>query len=306
MEDSKKWCVIINPTSGNGRSKRLWPKIKLLLEAGQFEFKFRFTEYHHHSIEIIHQSVYQGFRHFICVGGDGTIHNIVNAIMSQNHIPSTDIHLGVIPIGSGNDWVKSHQIPKRPEAAIRIIKNGRTAHQDIGKIELENTDRPPIYFNNLAGVGFDGYVVRKAKHYKHFGALSYLLGALTGLFSFKNFDLTAQFNSEIITSKVFMLLIGLCSYSGGGMQLTKDPDPCDGYFDISIAMKFKKSDVLLNVFKLFNGKITASKKVFTSKTSSISVSVDETRKPIIEADGEIVGSGNFKVTLIPKALSYYK
>jgi len=68
--------------------------------------------------------------------------------------------------------VKTYGIPKDIETAIQIIKNGNTKKQDIGKIELLNKNMSSIYFNNLAGVGFDGFVVSKVGKYKHFGALS--------------------------------------------------------------------------------------------------------------------------------------
>ena len=70
------------------------------------------------------------------MGGDGTLHNVVNGIMSQNKIPSKSIHVGMIPIGTGNDWVKTHQIPATIKPAIDTILKGNISTQDIGKIEF--------------------------------------------------------------------------------------------------------------------------------------------------------------------------
>ncbi|NOY46875.1 MAG: hypothetical protein GXO84_01425 [Chlorobi bacterium] len=164
---------------------------------------------------------------------------------------------------------------------------------------------PPIYFNNLAGVGFDGFVVSKVGKYKHFGALSYLVGTVMGLFAFKNFEAEISLNTETITTKSLMILIGLCKYSGGGMQLTKTPCSSDGLFDVTIAENFSKWDIVKNISKLFNGTIVNFKKVQTFKTKSITIKILQKDKPFIQADGELIGIGDFKVSILQNAFSFY-
>ena len=306
MEAEKAtWFVIINPTSGNGSAKKKWPKIEELLIRNGFSFEVAFTEYHNHSIELVQNAVKQNITNIISIGGDGTLHNIINGIMIQNAVATNDICVGVIPIGTGNDWVRTHQIPNNIETAIQIIKNGKVSQQDIGKIEFENSNKEPVFFNNLAGVGFDGYVVSKVEKHKHIGALAYLLGTLNSLFSFKNFDSKVRVDSKEVSGKTLMILIGLCKYSGGGMQLTKTPNPFDGFFDISIAKNLSKLDIIKNVTKLFNGKIVNHKKVESIKSNRLKIEIPQTEKPFIQADGELIGTGNIDVTIIPKAFSFY-
>lgn len=305
MANSNRWFAIINPTSGNGSSKQKWPRIKSLLESYNFDFDFGFTEHENHSPELLQHAIQNGILNIICVGGDGTLHNIVNGIMNQTIVPSNEISIGVIPIGTGNDWVKTHDIPNDFEKAIQIIKNGNKKTQDLGKIEFLNEDRTPVYFNNLAGVGFDGFVVSKVHKYKHFGALAYLTGAVLGLFSFKNFKSKIVVDSTEIESKTLMILVGLCTYSGAGMQLTREANPFDGLFDISIAKNLGKLDIIRNLTKLFNGKIVNHEKVETLKSNAITITIDEDELPFIQADGELVGKGNIRVLVVPKAFSFY-
>lgn len=302
---SNSWFVIINPTSGNGSAKKKWPKIQELLKANYFTFNFAFTEYAGHSTTLVKEAISDGFKNIISIGGDGTLHNIVNGIMTQTNVSSSQIHVGVIPIGTGNDWVKTHNITKDFKQAIQIIKNGTTATQDIGKIEFLNQRKLPVYFNNLAGVGFDGYVVSKVDKYKHIGALAYLYGAIISLFSFKKFESKVSVNSEVISGKTLMVLIGVCKYSGGGMQLTNTPNPFDGLFDISVAKNFSKLDIIKNVTKLFNGKISNHRKVKPVKSNHMTVEINQGKAPLIQADGELIGSGNIKITLIQNAFSFY-
>ena len=305
MANSKRWFAIINPTSGNGSSRQKWPQIKTLLESYNFDFDFAFTEHENHSQELIQQAIENGFYNIICVGGDGTLHNIVNGIMNQTNVSSNQVPIGMVPIGTGNDWIKTHNIPNDFEKAIQLIKTGNKKIQDLGKIEFLDEDRNPVFFNNLAGVGFDGFVVSKVHKYKHFGALAYLTGAALGLFSFKNFKSKVVVDNKEINSKTLMVLVGLCNYSGGGMQLTKNANPFDGLFDISIAKDIGKLDVIKNLTKLFNGKIVNHKKVETLKNEAISIIIDEEDLPFIQADGELIGQGNINLSVVPKAFSFY-
>ena len=305
MTKPKHWFVIINAAAGNGSCGKKWQEIQKLLILYNFNFEFVFTQYANHSVELVHQAIEKGFLNLISVGGDGTLHNIINGIMTQNKVPSNTINVGVIPVGTGNDWVRTYGISKNVAKAIQTIIKGETKLQDIGKIEFLDEKKPVVYFNNLAGVGFDGYVVSKVQKYKRFGALSYLVGTLIGLSSFKNFQSQVTLNSEIRRSKSLMILVGLCHFSGGGMQLTKSPNSFDGLFDVSIAKDFKTLDIIKNITKLFNGRIVNFKKVETYKTHLMKVEIDENNLPYIQADGELIGRGGFAATLIPEAFSFY-
>lgn len=299
------WFVIINPTSGNGASKNKWREITRLLDVFNFNYQYAFTKYKNHSVKIVQEVIAKNITNIICIGGDGTLHNIVNGIMMQTHMPSHKVKVGVIPIGTGNDWVKTHNISKDISLAIQTIKRGHITQQDIGKIEFLNSSKPIVYFNNIAGIGFDGFVVSKVDKYKHIGSLAYLYGTLASLFSFKNFESKTSFQTKDVTGKTLMVLIGLCKYSGGGMRLTNSPNPFDGFFDISIAKNFSKLDIIKNIGKLFNGNIVFLKKVKCIKANSVKIEVKQKKQPYIQADGELIGKGDINVTLIPKAFSFY-
>jgi len=305
MKPLKPWFVIINPTSGNGSGKRKWPKIKSLLELEEFKFDFAFTEYENHSIELVQNAINEGVKNIVGVGGDGTLHNIINGINKQDSVTSSGVKVGIIPIGTGNDWIKTYNIPLDIKEAIAIIKKGKTKLQDLGKIAFLENNHEPIFFNNLAGIGFDGYVVSKVGKYKHLGALAYLFGAIIGLFSFKNFEATIKLNKKEIKTKSLMILAGICKFSGGGMRLTEEPLPEDGLFDISIAKNLSKLEIITNLFSLFNGNIVKHPKVETYKVNELSIVVNSDNKPFIQADGELIGKGNIRLEIVPKAFSFF-
>ena len=298
-----KWFVIVNPTSGNGAAKKNWSKIYNELIFQEFIFEFSFTKYDKHSIVLIQKAIAQGFTKFISVGGDGTLHNIVNGILALNPKNILAIKIGIIPIGTGNDWIKTYNIPNNYKKASQIIRKENTIQQDIGKITLEETNKN-VYFINLAGIGFDAYVVNKVNKYKYLGFLAYLIGAMISLTSYKKATLKITLNNTVLKNKTLMLLIGICTYCGGGLQLTKNPNPADGLFDISYIQKINLFNILSNLPGLFNGKITNRKFVNNYKTSHLKIEVLDTQKTYIQADGEIIGSGNFSVLVQKNALNF--
>lgn len=299
----QQWFVIVNPTSGNGASKKKWPLIFKELKRQQFEFEFAFTEHKEHAVELVKEAINKGFKKLICVGGDGTLHNIVNGVLTLNIATTSALKIGVIPIGTGNDWVKTYGISKDYKKAIETLKTKHTTLQDIGKIHLENTSKT-VYFNNLAGIGFDGYVVNKVHKFKNLGSFAYLTGALVSLFSYKKPLLEISFNNIILKHNTLLLFIGICNYCGGGMQLTKQPNPLNGLFDISLVKNISLIQLLTNIPYLFNGKITQHKIVDNYKTSALKINSLNTQVAYIQADGELIGTGNFTVSLLPKALNF--
>jgi diacylglycerol kinase (ATP) len=300
---SHKWFVIVNPVSGNGAAKKKWPLIHNELLKQKILFEFAITEHKNHALDLIKEAVKKGFKKFICVGGDGTLHTIVNGILNITPSIFLEIEIGIVPIGTGNDWIKTYHISKNYKKAIQTIKGGNSLKQDIGKITLTKSNEI-IYFNNLAGIGFDGYVVNKVHKFKNLGFLAYLAGAIVSLASYKKAKLEIKFNNILIKEKTLMLLVGICKYSGGGMQLTKNAHPTDGLFDISHIHKVHLFNILGNLKGLFNGNITNHKLVNNYKTSSVEIKVLDSKKAYIQADGELIGSGDFKVSMIENAISF--
>lgn len=298
-----RWFVIINPTSGNGAAKKKWPLIYKDLIKQKVSFDFYFTNYEKHSYQLIKQALDKGYKNLVCVGGDGTLHNMVNGVLRLKPNNINEIKICIIPIGTGNDWIKTFHTSKNYKIAIKTIIAGKTIAQDIGKITLEK-NKKVVYFNNLAGIGFDGYVVHKVKSFKHFGFLAYLTGALVSLTSYKKVDLEISFNNTVLKENTLMFLIGICKFSGGGMQLTKNPNPTDGLFDISHIYDLKLGTLLKNLPNLFNGKITELDIVHTYKASEIKIKLLEPEKTYIQADGEVIGIGDFTVKMLPKKLHF--
>ena len=292
--------IVVNPHSGNSNFKKSWEKITYILKLKNINFSYSFTEYRKHEVILVDKAIEQGYRNIISVGGDGTLHHVVNGIMKQRYIKTSKIKLGVIPLGTGNDWIRTYNIPNSIEKSIDVIFKNTTVLQDIGCITLLNGKKE--YFNNLAGTGYDGYVVKNLNYLKKMGSLAFLVSGLYSLFSYKKTKYKIIINNKTINEQCLMILFGICKYSGGGLRITKDPNPKDGLLDITIVKNISFLDLLFNIPKLYNGDIIHHRKVTNYKTRELKIL--DNYNSTIEADGEIIGNGSLNVTIKQNAVLF--
>ena len=300
-KDINTWFLIVNPSSGNKNFKNSWNEIKYLLNIKKIQYSFVFSQYTKHEVELVREVIKKGYKIIISVGGDGTLHHVINGVMTQTYIKTNKLKVGIIPLGTGNDWIKTYNIPNSLEKSINIIKKDRTTFQDIGCITLSNGEKE--YFNNLAGIGYDGYVVRNLNTLKKVGSLAFLISGFYSLLSYNKTKYTIRIKNKTLHEECLMILFGICKYSGGGLRLTKNPNPKDGLLDITIVKNISIFDLLLNLPKLYNGDIVYHKKVETYKDEVIQII--NHNNSIIEADGEIIGTDSLDVIIIKRAIQIF-
>ena len=153
------WFIIANSSAGNGNFYIQWKEIKQLLKNRNIHYSYVFTQFSKHEVELVQNAIQKGFRNIISIGGDGTLHHVVNGIMTQRYVKTSNITIAVIPLGTGNDWIKTYNIPNSIKKSIEIIHKKKRILQDIGVLETEN--KRISYFIYVAGFGYDGYIVNK-------------------------------------------------------------------------------------------------------------------------------------------------
>ena len=116
------------------KAKKYWPEMEQLLLSNGFNFELAKTTDKGHAIRLASQAVLSGFKKIIAIGGDGTNNEVVNGIFSQTEIPTHNILYTLIPIGTGNDWIKTYGIPKDYRKWIPLIKNLKIRQQDLGLV----------------------------------------------------------------------------------------------------------------------------------------------------------------------------
>lgn len=296
-----EWYIIFNPTSGGGRGQNKINKILSLLNQNNLEYKIVTTQYAHQEEILVDKAIYKGYRNFICIGGDGTIHHTINGIMKQKYVNSNKIKLAVIPTGTGNDWIKNYGIPKDINKAIKVVLKGKCVYQDIGRISLID-HKKEVFFNNAAGIGFDAFVVKNIFLFKKWRSLSYLMAALVSLKKYIPVHLTYSIDQTKKNSSVFLISLGICRYSGSGMQLTDYKNHKNGYFDLTLVQSISSFRVITNIISLYNGNIKAIKETYCTNIKEFQL--HSNNYVYIQADGELIGKGTATFSLNPKAIQF--
>jgi diacylglycerol kinase (ATP) len=302
---SEKWFIIVNPNAGKKKGKQDWPGITRLLADAGIEYLSFFTEHRGHAIELTKKYIRTGFRKIIVVGGDGTLNEVVNGIFSQKHVEPSAVILGMIPVGTGNDWCRMFHIPHDYEAAIRVIKENRQFVQDTGIMEYTDHEgnKAKRYFVNIAGMGFDAMVAEKTNKDKDQGKgnpLSYYLNIFTSLFSFQIAKTKIITDNHEFRAEVFSMTAAIGQFNGGGMKQAPKACPDDGLLDLTIIRKIGKFKVIRNVINLLDGSFVKLPEVSEFRTANILI--ESTPELYAETDGESMGKSPFRFSVLPRSL----
>jgi YegS/Rv2252/BmrU family lipid kinase len=304
-EFTGKWMVVVNPNSGKRKGKKDWHKIHSLLHTYKLNFDAVFTEGPRHAIEIAKRKVDQGYRQFIVIGGDGTMNEVINGLFQQSSIPTTEVIIGMITVGTGNDWGKMFGIPLDYEKAIQTLLKRKIMAQDAGVVQYHHASSlQKRFFVNIAGIGFDAFVVNRTNKLKAKGrsnTFTYISAVLTSLFRYRHSHAVVDMDGHTFRDSVFSMSIAIGKYCGNGMMQTPDAIADDGLFDVTLIKKIGRGNVLRNIGKLYNGKIINHPRVDTYKGKSIYIDSD----PIIhlETDGESLGHSPFRFDILPSSVS---
>lgn len=299
------WLVILNPHAGSGRGKKDQTEIEKSLKNSGFNFEMQISEFPKHTIDLTIKAIENGYRKLIVAGGDGTLNEAVNGIFSQKVCPPEEITIGMIPVGTGNDWIKTFGIPNNYGAAIRIIKAGETMRQDVGRIAFnENDEAKTCYFANMAGFGFDAIVATRTNQLKDKGkkGISLYLQALgTSFLSYETSKTKVILDGKEIEELIFSVSIGIGKYNGGGMMQAPGAIPNNGKFQVTIIRKIGIFGILRNLAGLYSGAFVKDYRVSTHEATHVFIS--SAQNIAGEADGEMLGDNKFEISLIFQKLN---
>jgi len=280
---------IVNPVAARGKAVRVAEKVKKICDDRKMDYQMVYTGKAGDATKLAANSRDQ-FDCIVAVGGDGTINEIVNGLMGGKS------KLGIIPVGSGNDFVRALKIPLKAKDAIDLLLAMKIRLIDIGKAG----DR---YFQNGLGIGFDSWVVEETvKVHKLRGTAIYLYSVLKTIYSYKPPVVKLQYNNVSREEKFYMITVGNGISLGGGFKLTPNAIFDDGLFDLNIIRDLKKWEVYQNLLSVFAGKHIYLEQVTTDRTDKLSVRSDDGFAAHV--DGELLGLNlkSLDVEILPKAL----
>lgn len=316
-ETDKKdiWLVVVNVFAASRKAGSIWKKAAVMLENAGVPYKARFTGGADNAIAIARKSSARGYRKFIAVGGDGTIHDVLNGIAefvseaADPEVSFDDFTLAVIPVGSGNDWVKSAGIPCNISEAVRIIADGHTGMQDVVKVTIPDSSQQcpeyetVSYMANIGGIGLDARVceiVNKKKEQgqrgKHLyvSALLYCIGHRVPVRAKVICD-----GKEVFNGKYLSMAFGVGKYSGGGMRQTPQAVLDDGMLDVTIIPDIPIWTIAKEVPKLFTGTFHTVDVLTLARCKEVQIIPEsEADAEPVEVDGEVIGRVPVKMEVV--------
>ncbi len=296
----RTWFAIVNPHAGSGKTISEWVKAQKILRNEGVSYTYEETRYAGHAEEIARAAAARGYRRFVAVGGDGTAHEVFGGIMrfydaqnpeSEDFVKLNDFVLAVIPIGSGNDWIKSHNIPHDTEEVVKLLKAESFALQDV--VRAVHNDKVD-YMLNIGGIGFDSRIcsiVNDQKANGKAGKMLYAKALVRVICNFYSFPVRVVADgSEVYNGDCYTMAFGVGKWSGGGMRQVPDAVLDDGFLDMMLAPNLPIAPLIPQLPKLFSGKFNTVPGIIFKKAKVIEVFPLDENPETIELDGEVLGN----------------
>ncbi len=289
------YFFIVNPRAGSGKTMYNWLPAEHKLARLGIPFDTAMTDHKRHATAIARKAAEDGYRKIIAVGGDGSLHETFNGICSwceSTGTPTEDFLIGVVPIGSGNDWIRSLGVPNDTLEVVELIHKGYSTEMDV--IRVKSSGGRTAYMANIGGVGFDSHVCKRVNSQKESGRrgkLIYLNSLRYTIFNLKPINISIIADGEVAyTGLCYSVAMGNGRYSGSGMRQVPLARMDDGLVDYAIIPKAPLSKIVKEIHRLFNGTLHRSEYVISGRCSSLQiVPMDGNSADIFEIDGEIEG-----------------
>lgn len=289
MTKETELLMIVNPVAGHGRHRSLVTAVHQHMVERSVPIQLETMSGAGHARTLAQKAVEDGCQRVIACGGDGTVHEVVNALAG------TDTLMGIIPCGRANDLARVLRIPTNPHSLTNQLLTGTTRRIDLGRLNGE-------YFCGVATCGFDSEVAEATRDESPFsGATTYVYAALKTLlrYRYKSVRLSGDFGTY--EGSIFLAATANCPAYGGGMKIAPTAKLDDGLLDVCIIREISKLTILLLLRQVFTGNHVQHPAVDVYKTKTLSI--ESELSLTLFADGEPAGSTPAFLEAIPKTLT---
>jgi YegS/Rv2252/BmrU family lipid kinase len=294
----------MNPRSAGGRTVRNWARVRGQLEAACGPITAFPTEAPRHGIALAADAVRAGYSRILAVGGDGTLNEVVNGILSAD--PPFRGEVGLVPQGTGSDFRRTLGVPLDDAGAIAVIREGRTRAIDVMEVSYASPDGTPArrYAMNLTSFGMGGRVALRANRSSKplGGKVTFLLATVATALGYRGDRVSIDLDDARIEDiRITHVAVGNGQYHGAGMWICPRARIDDGLLDVTLVGKLSLVELAASGRYLFNGRVYEHPKVRFYRTTTLTARVLEGGSSI-EVDGEALGALPIRIVVIPGAL----
>ncbi len=293
------WWILLNPVAGKGSALRLRASVEDWFSQNNIPCTIAVTQQFRDAIHLAANAYDEGYRHFLVMGGDGSLNEVIHGIASADPERLKECVLALLPVGKGNDWRRTMHIPQGLQA-LNLILSGKRMPIDVGWAQTAAGRR---YFINLAGLGFDAHVAatvnKQIQAGRKMNKTGYLITMLQELIGYRSQSATMIVDGTTTTLPLLTAAVGKGQYNGGGMRQTPQAVPDDGRLAVTWVGKMSVPQVLVNIHRLFLGTHLSHPKVTGFHCNTLEIS---TPGILLEADGESLGATPATFGVLPRYL----
>jgi diacylglycerol kinase (ATP) len=290
--------IICNVRSGRGRVRKNVPEVQVELERRGLEHEVKLTEGPGHAIQLARDAIEGGCRFVVAMGGDGTIHEVVNGMIVDDKALDPEAVLGIVSAGTGSDFIRTFGLPSSPVHAVGHLDGDGSFPIDIGKVTFQKDGETVTrYFPNIAEAGLGGAVCARAQRLPRFlGPMVYFIAFWLTIGRHRATEVVVDLVDRTYEGPMNNLVVANGQFFGGGMRIAPKSAPTDGLLDIQIEHA-RKRDAIAILPKVYKGEhlphpdIEEAKRVRASITSEVPL--------LIEADGEVLGTTPATFEVLP-------
>jgi diacylglycerol kinase (ATP) len=289
---------LVNPASANGKTGRRWPRIARAAHDAGLRGEAIFSGAPGELGGLAREAVDEGAKLLVVVGGDGTVHEVVNGIAGRD-----DVELALIPRGTGWDFARTHELPKSLGPALRIAKDGTAKPFDLGRATYRTAEGDhTAWFANIASVGMSGAVARRANDTTKAlgGKASYAIALLAVFARWQNVPLRVSVDAASRDAVMDDVIVAVGRYLAGGMKITPDAKADDGLFDVLLIGDVTKAELVRVMPKLYRGTHLPHPKGELLRGASVTIEADEAMP--VQLDGEQPGTTPARFEIVPNAI----
>ena len=295
--------IILNPWAGRGRAGKQRAMIEQELKGAGLEYRMMLTHARGGAIELAWQAVEQGHTNIVAVGGDGTLNEVVNGIKGAEAVTGRRAVMGVMPFGTGSDFVKvfKHIRPNDIAGGVQRILTYKTRSIDLGMVKVDN--EPPRFFINALGIGLDAQAAAEALKIRRLkGFTVYLLAIARAVMRYRAHPMVVSYEGKKLDRQLLFASIANGRCQAGGFWLTPNAAVDDGLLDLCLVDNMRMDEIVRYIPLVMHGAHTHLRQVTMDRARKVQIQCSEPMP--VATDGEVLSTGarKLQVHLIPDAI----